>query len=136
MEASRSAPTALRIRVLSEVLDRVSGRHGSDDGPTEQVGAATVRAVLAEMLADMQEPAASDTLHQNPDGSWSPTEPLPLTGDFDVEVYGSGPYRWTAWAGRNQVATGAARTRLGLRFATASAKRRHARSVRCLNGQP
>src|SRR2546430_2338943 len=65
---------------------------------------------------------------QNADGSWSPAEPLPLTDDFDVEVYGTGPYRWQAWVGMTEIASGRARTRLGLRFAIARAKRQHARS--------
>lgn len=64
---------------------------------------------------------------QNPDGSWSPSQPLPLTDDFDVEVYGTGPYRWEAWVGMTEVATGRARTRLGLRVAIARAKRKHHR---------
>jgi hypothetical protein len=68
------------------------------------------------------------TLRQNPDGSWSPDEPLPLTDDFDVEVHGTGPYVWQAWVGLDRIASGRARTRLGLRLATARAKRKHARS--------
>ncbi|MFE4818570.1 hypothetical protein ACFRFU_19485 [Streptomyces sp. NPDC056704] len=67
---------------------------------------------------------------QNPDGSWSPAEPEPLTDDFDVEVYGTGPYRWEAWVGMTEVASGRARTRVGLWVATTRAKRRHARSTR------
>ena len=63
-------------------------------------------------------------LQQNPDGSWSPAEPLPLTDDFDVEVYGTGPYRWEAWVGMERVASGRARTRLGLQVALLRARRR------------
>lgn len=66
---------------------------------------------------------------QNPDGSWSPAEPLPLTGDFDVEVTGTGPWAWWAWIGMDQVAAGTARTRLGLWFAIARAKRRHTKAA-------
>ena len=66
---------------------------------------------------------------QNPDGTWSPAEPEPLTDDFDVEVYGTGPYRWEAWVGMTEVATGTARTRLGLQFALWRARRRHARAT-------
>lgn len=72
----------------------------------------------------------TDMLHQNPDGSWTPSQPLPLTDDFDVEVYGTGPYRWEAWVGMTEVATGAARTRLGLWFGITRAKRRHAKETR------
>lgn len=66
---------------------------------------------------------------QNPDGSWSPDEPLPLTDDFDVEVTGHGPYEWEAWAGMDQVASGRARTRLGLQVALLRARRRHTRKA-------
>lgn len=71
----------------------------------------------------------TDTLRQNPDGSWSPDQPIPLTDDFDVEVYDTGPWVWTAHRGSNLVAQGRARTRLGLRFAIARAKRRHAKET-------
>jgi hypothetical protein len=70
------------------------------------------------------------TSRQNPDGTWTPAEPLPLTQDFDVEVHGTGPYRWEAWVGMTEVATGSARTRLGLWFAITRAKRRYARNTR------
>ncbi|HWM95533.1 MAG TPA: hypothetical protein VNO54_00610 [Streptosporangiaceae bacterium] len=66
---------------------------------------------------------------QNPDGSWSPTQPVPLTDDFDVEVTGHGPWEWEAWVGMNEVASGHARTHLGLWFAIARAKRRHAKGA-------
>lgn len=66
----------------------------------------------------------SGVLRQNPDGTWGPSKPAPLTDDFDVEVYGNGPYQWEAWVGLDRVATGRARTRLGMRFAIARAKRR------------
>jgi hypothetical protein len=69
-------------------------------------------------------------LQQNPDGTWSPAEPLPLTDDFDVEVYGHGPWVWTAHRGSALVAQGRARTRLGLWFSITRAKVRHARSTR------
>lgn len=72
----------------------------------------------------------TDMLHQNPDGSWTPSEPLPLTDDFDVEVYGTGPYRWEAWVGQTGVAHGTAYTRLGLWFGITRAKRRHAKETR------
>lgn len=66
---------------------------------------------------------------QNPDGSWSPAEPIALTDDFDVEVYGTGPYRWEAWVGTTRVGSGQSRTRIGLRFAIARARRRTAPSA-------
>lgn len=66
---------------------------------------------------------------QNPDGSWSPAEPVPLTDDFDVEVTGRGPWQWDAWVGMTEVASGRARTRLGLRLAVARARRRHAKGA-------
>jgi hypothetical protein len=71
-----------------------------------------------------------NNLRQNPDGSWSPDEPLPLTDDFDVEVYGHGPWVWTAHRGSGLVDQGRARTRLGLWVATTRAKLRHNRSSR------
>ncbi|MFB8182609.1 hypothetical protein ACFC8N_42800 [Streptomyces sp. NPDC055966] len=69
-------------------------------------------------------------LRQNPDGTWGPVKPLPLTGDFDVEVYGTGPWRWEAWAGLDRVATGNARTRFGLKIAILRARRQHSRRSR------
>lgn len=51
---STPASTALRARVLSEVLGRMSGNDAGGDSATEQLGAATIRATLAEILADMQ----------------------------------------------------------------------------------
>ena len=71
----------------------------------------------------------TENLRQNPDGTWTPSESLPLTDDFDVEVYGTGPYRWEAWVGMTEVASGRARTRIGLRFAINRAKRRHAKTT-------
>lgn len=65
-------------------------------------------------------------LKQNPDGSWSPSTPIPLTDDLDLEVYGTGPYRWEAMRGMATVAAGSARTRLGLEFALRRARRKHA----------
>ncbi|MGW5122996.1 hypothetical protein ACWEQ7_02845 [Streptomyces sp. NPDC004069] len=67
------------------------------------------------------------TVRQNPNGSWSPDEPLPLTNDFDAEVYGTGPWRWEAYRGLAKVASGRARTRLGLQFALWRARRHRAR---------
>lgn len=71
----------------------------------------------------------TDTLRQNPDGSWSPDQPIPLTDDFDVEVYGTGPYRWEAWVGKDMIGCGSVRTRLGLWFSITRAKRRHAKGA-------
>ncbi|MFC5802770.1 hypothetical protein [Streptomyces formicae] len=62
---------------------------------------------------------------QNPDGSWSPATPEPLTDDLDFEVTGSGPFEWEAWRGLSLVAHGTARTRLGLHVALYRAKRQH-----------
>ncbi|MFD7794353.1 hypothetical protein [Streptomyces sp. NPDC059759] len=67
------------------------------------------------------------TSQQNPDGTWSPAEPLPLTNDFDIEIYGHGPWAWTAHRGAHLVAQGRARTRLGLWAATTKTRIRHAR---------
>jgi hypothetical protein len=47
------ADTALRIRVLSEILGRLTGRQDGDSA-TDDVPAATVRRVLAEILVGMQ----------------------------------------------------------------------------------
>jgi hypothetical protein len=57
------------------------------------------------------------TDRQNLDGSWSPAEPLPLSRDFDAEVYGTGPWTWIAYRGGAEVAHGRARTRIGLHAA-------------------
>lgn len=65
-----------------------------------------------------------NTQQQNPDGTWTASEPLPLTDDFDVETYGTGPWTWTAYRGATLVAEGTARTRVGLWFATQRARRR------------
>lgn len=70
----------------------------------------------------------SGVQQQNPDGTWGPSQPVPLTDDFDVEVTGTGPYLWEAWVGMTEVAIGNARTRLGLRFAIARAKRKHVKA--------
>lgn len=48
------ASTDLRIRVLREILARLDGSSGDGDSATEQVGATTVRTVLADILTDMQ----------------------------------------------------------------------------------
>lgn len=66
---------------------------------------------------------------QNPDGSWSPAEPEPLTDDFDVEVTGHGPWEWETWVGMTEVASGRARTRLGLHLAIWWARRRHTKEA-------
>lgn len=50
------APTALRVQVLREILARIDG--GSEDSATDEVDAATVRAVLAEILTGMQQQPA------------------------------------------------------------------------------
>lgn len=67
---------------------------------------------------------------QNTDGSWSPATPEPLTDDFDIEVTGTGPYSWEGWIGLQCVASGTARTRLGLQVALLRARRR------ALRGEP
>jgi hypothetical protein len=128
-DATQPVPAALRIRALREVLARMEGANGDSDSATEDVDAATVRAVFREMSAEMEARTTGDpqTLRPDPDGFWTRAEPIPLTQDFDVEVYGTGPYRWEAWAGRDMVASGTARTRLGLWFATTRATIRHAR---------
>lgn len=54
---------------------------------------------------------------QTPDGSWTPAQPLPLTADFDAEVYGTGPWTWIAYRGGIEVAYGRARTRVGTQAA-------------------
>ncbi|MEU1443070.1 hypothetical protein [Streptomyces mirabilis] len=69
------------------------------------------------------------TLRQNPDGTWSPAEPLPLTDDFDIEVYGTGPWTWIAYRGGPEVAHGHARTRIGLYTALLWARVRTARKA-------
>jgi hypothetical protein len=72
-------------------------------------------------------PAEPD-MQQNPDGTWTPSTPAPLHPGLDFEVYGTGrgPFRWEAWSGMNQVATGTARTRLGLQIGLLRARRKHA----------
>ncbi|MGC5012559.1 hypothetical protein ACLQ2R_17485 [Streptosporangium sp. DT93] len=60
-------------------------------------------------------PAPPRTSRQNDDGTWSPATPLGFQGDrLDVEVFGSGPWGWAAYRGGERVASGRARTRLGL----------------------
>lgn len=71
-------------------------------------------------------PALDGTYQQMPDGTWSPAEPEPVTYDFDVEVTGTGPFEWEAWVGMKCVASGGARTRLGLQVSLLRAKRKHA----------
>lgn len=51
--------------------------------------------------------------------------PAAPTEGFGVDVYGTGPYRWEAWDGMTKLATGTARTRVGLWIAAHRAKRRH-----------
>jgi hypothetical protein len=52
--AAGRAPTELRVRVLREILNRLDGSRSDGDSATQDVGASTVRAVLADILADMQ----------------------------------------------------------------------------------
>lgn len=66
------------------------------------------------------------TPQQNANGTWAPATPLPISDTLDFEVAGHGPYRWDAWRGTQQVATGTARTRLGLTLALFRARRKHA----------
>lgn len=54
------------------------------------------------------------TQQENPDGTWGPIHPIPLGSDIDFEVCGTGPYRWEAMRGMDVIASGKARTRLGL----------------------
>jgi hypothetical protein len=64
-EAVTPAPTALRIRVLTEILGRLGGTSEQGDSATEDVGGTTVRAVLAEILAEMtapEQPAQDEAL--------------------------------------------------------------------------
>ncbi|MEU2780572.1 hypothetical protein [Streptomyces sp. NPDC007110] len=51
--------TGLQVRVLREIIGRISGT-GTDDAATEEVGAATVLAVLRGLLADLERPAPAD----------------------------------------------------------------------------
>ncbi|QTD97015.1 hypothetical protein S1361_06600 [Streptomyces cyanogenus] len=69
----------------------------------------------------------SQTSRQNPDGTWSPAQPLPLTRDFDAEVYGTGPWTWIAYRAGVEAASGRARTKFGLRVALLRARVRTAR---------
>lgn len=59
------APAALRIRVLREILGRIDGSSSGEDSAAEEVGASTVRTVLAEILTEMQ-PAAAPVAGQPP----------------------------------------------------------------------
>jgi hypothetical protein len=52
--AAGRAPTELRVRVLREILNRLDGSRSDGDSATQDVGASMVRAVLADILADMQ----------------------------------------------------------------------------------
>lgn len=65
---------------------------------------------------------------QNPDGSWSPAEPLGWQPGIDWEVYRPSPTRarWEAVAYDEDVCVAAvrARTRFGLRLRIARAARR------------
>ena len=49
-------PTALRIRVLREIIGRIGGT-STDDSATEEVGASTILAVLKGLLADLEQDA-------------------------------------------------------------------------------
>jgi hypothetical protein len=52
---------------------------------------------------------------QNPDGTWSPAEPLPYSPGVDVELSGRrAPLEWSAYRGSTKVGGGLIRTRLGL----------------------
>ena len=57
---------------------------------------------------------------QNPDGTWSPAEPLPIQPGLDVELYtkqaGESGCRWEAWDGLTRVREGSARTLVGARL--------------------
>jgi hypothetical protein len=54
---------------------------------------------------------------RNYDGSRGPATPLTPTGDFDAEVYGTGPWTWITYRGDLESAAGHARTRFGLHLA-------------------
>ncbi|MFF0055632.1 hypothetical protein ACFYRI_14705 [Streptomyces microflavus] len=66
------------------------------------------------------------TSQQNPDGTWTTAVPIPVTPTLDFEVTGHGPYRWDAFRGTRRLASGAARTRLGLTVALLRARRKYA----------
>ncbi|MCI3246355.1 hypothetical protein MQN93_42355, partial [Streptomyces sp. 7R016] len=81
------APKELHIRVLREVLARMDGSRGDGDSATEDVGAATVRTVLVEILAGMQPTAgrAADTEAQQPETEApSPVHAVPLPGSNGI----------------------------------------------------
>lgn len=61
---------------------------------------------------------------QNPDGTWSPAEPLPFAPGIDIELERFGrSSRWTAYRGADIVGSGRIRTRLGLVLARRSWRR-------------
>lgn len=64
-------------------------------------------------------------VRQNPDGSWSPAEPMPYQAGLDVEVHRDG--QWEMYDGAQLVAHGTALTKLGLAFAVGRARRRFLR---------
>ncbi|WP_432111390.1 hypothetical protein [Streptomyces sp. YPW6] len=66
------------------------------------------------------------TSQQNPNGTWTTATPLPLRDLVDYEVVGHGPYHWVAWRGTHRLASGTARTRIGLTFALLRARRKSA----------
>jgi hypothetical protein len=54
------------------------------------------------------------SMQQLPDGRWVPTEALSPQPGYDAEVTGHGPYAWVLYHDCfDEVARGAARTRLG-----------------------
>lgn len=67
----------------------------------------------------------------DPDGEWRPATPIPYDfSSVDYEVRGSGPYRWEAFLGDEEVGRGRTRTRFGLRLALGWHQRRMRRSGR------
>jgi hypothetical protein len=83
-EERPASSAALKVRVLSEIIDRIRGTHADGDSPTDQIGAAQVRAVLAEILADMQPAAVArsgqpETEARCPEAVWAPTPHPPHT---------------------------------------------------------
>jgi hypothetical protein len=77
----------------------------------------------------------------DPDGQWRPATPIPYDfSSVDYEVRGSGPYRWEAFIGDQEVGRGRTRTRLCLRLALGWHQRRMRRRLaqaqqRALDGE-
>lgn len=63
-------------------------------------------------------------VHQHNGHEWRPAAPLPIQPGIDFEVSGSGPWIWEAYSGVRLLASGRARTRLGLVLGMWAAKRR------------